>query len=796
MRTNRTLRSPRYFQWGKETLVLVCAVAWRPVARASVSAPAVVAAARIDAQSFFVQWTPVPDATGYCLDVCTYQGVPPTVSCEGFDTFPESVPDGWTVTNKVSDPVYESGGAAPPSLKLQASGHAVTTPLYPVAVTQFLFWCRGYSVSNSTLAVEACDASDTWIQLAVFAVSNTAAAHACRPSAADGYTRFKLVYTKDKGNVAVDDVSAAYGDGAKVFVVTNRVVESAVSCTVTNLVPGVYYCTVRAMNDEQCSADSEAACVDTEAAPSPPVIFPVSALTGRVDEAVGWPVEVLPTDGDPVIATRVSAPEGISGPWTFSDSTFSYTPGNGDAGERIFSFSAEDKDGTGAAMAVTVTVRRAYVAAVAMIRNGETYLQTFDAMASNGTDNVWDNAADPLAGWYAYANASAVTSYRAGTGSGTIGGLYAFGAESDPDRALGSLASSGTTWHYGVAFTNATGSAVTNLTVSFTAEQRRAASGLTNTLAFGYCVTNRILPLTQGLWRRVGALCFASPLVTNASQPYGAVYAAAGLSAALVHPVPPDSLVLLRWRDEDDTGSDHAFAVDDVQVSWSVGALPDAVPVGREGIVQNFDEMAAQEGAELPFLWRLDVCDDQPRSTGSYASAGGTAMGVNAGSDFTEAGSYLFVGTGEGDYAVGGLSSAEAARSVTVFAKFRNASTRPIRRWRVRYAVEKYRNGLNGCAFRLLVSKDGEVWTETGSPVTFPSDADTAVCRGEAASSQRVEADRHVLFQAAIPSGGVFYLAWQYAVTEGATTADAQALALDDVALEPVFSEASVMLLQ
>jgi hypothetical protein len=530
---------------------------------------------------------------------------------------------------------------------------------------------------------------------------------------------------------------------------------------------------------------------------TPPVIAQVSGQSVRVGQAMTFPLAIAPTDGDPVTVTNATASAGVVGAWSLASGVFSYTPALTDLGARTFTFTAADKDGTNT-MTVAVTVLRAQVAAVRMAGASGSYAQDFNALATNGTDTAWDNAAEPLEAWYAYENAVAITAYRTGTGTATSGGLYSFGSgATSSDRSLGSLAGSGDLYRYGVAFTNETGLAITNLTVSFTAEQWRVgANALTNTLSFETCVTNRVLPLNQGVWRSMPALGFASPAVTGATQSAGAIYLSDAKSATLTRPVPAGAVVLLRWSDPDDAGADHAFGIDDLSVTWSAGALPEAISVGRAGVTENFNDLGADAGAELPCLWRVESRDDVPRVSGAYAAASDRTTYANAVVDFTHAGSYNYASSVAGDQAVGGLSSASAAKCVTLFAKFTNACGLPLRRWTVRYAVEKYRNGQTSCAVCLLASTDGATWAAAGAPTPFAADADNSGYAADARPGAAVGVERKAAFAERIAPDGVFYLAWQIAVAEGSSTADAQALGIDDVQVLPDYPSGTVIWVQ
>lgn len=527
----------------------------------------------------------------------------------------------------------------------------------------------------------------------------------------------------------------------------------------------------------------------------PPAIAPVAAQSVRIGQELTFGLTITPTEGDEVSYTNAAPSAGVAGAWSLQGGVFSYSPADADLGERSFEFAVADKDGTNT-MSVAVSVLRRQTEAVRMTAPTGSYTQDFDTLEMSGTPE-WDNAAYPLEAWHAFTDVG-VTSYRTGTGSGTSGGLYSFGASSEStDRSLGSLASSDNTYRYGVAFTNETGEALTNLTVSFTAEQWRVgANAATNTLVFEVCVTNRVLPLTAGVWRTVRALCFDSPLVTNDTQSAGAAYASAARSAALTRPVPAGAVVLLRWSDADDTGNDHGFGIDDLAVAWAAGPPPDAVAVGRQGASEGFDEMGSGSTDELPWLWRVESRDDAVRTSGSYAGASDRTMWANAGVTFTWAGSYNFAATAAGDQAVGGMGSDVAAKSVTLFGKFSNATGAAVRRWRAAYQVEKYRNGLTGCAVRLLVSTDGTTWTAAGEPTVFAADADTNGYAADARPGATVTVNRLAELDAPLANGGVFYLAWQVSAAEGDSTEDAQALGVDDVLIAPDFPSATVIRMQ
>src|SRR5207237_480833 len=70
---------------------------------------------------------------------------------------------------------------------------------------------------------------------------------------------------------------------------------------------------------------------------------------------------------------------------------------------------------------------------------GTPVTQNFDSLVSTGTGTL---AANTPAGWgFSESSTNANTIYTAGTGSGTAGDTYSFGATGSTDRALGQLRS-------------------------------------------------------------------------------------------------------------------------------------------------------------------------------------------------------------------------------------------------------------------------------------------------------------------------------------------------------------------
>lgn len=214
------------------------------------------------------------------------------------------------------------------------------------------------------------------------------------------------------------------------------------------------------------------------------------------------------------------------------------------------------------------------------------------------------------------------------------------------------------------------------------------------------------------------------------------------------------------------------------QTSISVGST----------VTESFN-IGTSATASLPSNWRIDnLSVGSVRTVGTYASApstttqrGGNNMSISASN-----GRYNF-GAGAADLAtdraVGGLSSSGGSGSVNVYTFLQNTGSSNIDSLIISYDVEKYRQGSNAAGFRiqLYYSTDGVSWTNAGTGffTSFSSDANN---NGYASAPGVTTAVASTL-AVTIPVSGSFYLAWNYSVTSGSTTTNAQALGIDNVSI-------------
>ncbi len=216
-------------------------------------------------------------------------------------------------------------------------------------------------------------------------------------------------------------------------------------------------------------------------------------------------------------------------------------------------------------------------AQIAVNQLTDTLTENFNSLAETGTQNTWTQNST-LLGWYGYrvANQLPVTLYRADDGSANSGGLYSYGV--DADRALGSLASGSTgTMVFGLRMKNQTGNTITSVTVSYTAEQWRVASTVPNFLKCFYKIDASLDGLSPDeLTNKTGYISVADLDVESVKLNGTATKLDGNLpenkkqfSATINVVWKAGEELFFRWDDDDQQGSDHGLALDDLRISFS-----------------------------------------------------------------------------------------------------------------------------------------------------------------------------------------------------------------------------------
>lgn len=231
------------------------------------------------------------------------------------------------------------------------------------------------------------------------------------------------------------------------------------------------------------------------------------------------------------------------------------------------------------ALAATAAALPAH-AALTVTSSSFNYNQSFDSLASAGSNNAWANDLT-LAGWSLFSGASsnAVVNYIADTGSGTSGGLRSYGAAGAAERALGSLVSNATAPHYiAVSLTNNSGAALDGFTLGYTGEQwRNNGNANVQSLVLQYGFGDSYGAV--GSWTSAGAgFDFGSPIHTASSAALNGNLAAnrvSGLGGSVNTAWAQGQTLWLRWSDLNESGNDHGLAIDDVSIGVIAAAVPE-----------------------------------------------------------------------------------------------------------------------------------------------------------------------------------------------------------------------------
>lgn len=211
-------------------------------------------------------------------------------------------------------------------------------------------------------------------------------------------------------------------------------------------------------------------------------------------------------------------------------------------------------------------------------------------------------------------------------------------------------------------------------------------------------------------------------------------------------------------------------------------------------VSENFNGMGLSASASLPTNWKIEK-NLNVRTIGLYSAALTTtnyAGGVNLSSSASN-GAYNFEigsGTTPTDRAIGGISSGSGSKSVNIFAFFKNDGTTTIKQVDISYEVMRFRNGSNSAGFsiQLYYSKNGTTWITAGDKFisSFIPNADN---NGAAVVPiEQKQILNQTLGNLVIAPSDSLFLAWNYSVTSGTTTSNAQALGIDNFVMNNISS--------
>ncbi|MGB4206188.1 MAG: SprB repeat-containing protein [Bacteroidales bacterium] len=207
-------------------------------------------------------------------------------------------------------------------------------------------------------------------------------------------------------------------------------------------------------------------------------------------------------------------------------------------------------------------------------------------------------------------------------------------------------------------------------------------------------------------------------------------------------------------------------------------------------IQQDFDGIGTSLTATLPIGWKMSNSSSL-RTVTDYASAG-TVTTQRAGNNMSSTASWGLYNFGAGDpatagdRALGGLSSSNAnSKSFNIFVNLYNSGAGDINDFTISYDVEKYRDGTNSAGFsiQMYYSTDGSIWTSAGNDFLTSFAGGDANNNGYASAPGATVSVSGKTLNVSLAANSHLYLAWNYSVTSGSTTTNAQALGIDDVSI-------------
>ncbi|WP_294321453.1 T9SS type A sorting domain-containing protein [uncultured Chryseobacterium sp.] len=219
-----------------------------------------------------------------------------------------------------------------------------------------------------------------------------------------------------------------------------------------------------------------------------------------------------------------------------------------------------------------VLISAAAFGQISLTSMGTAYTQNFDGMGSTTTyPTGWNGIRASGTGTVGQSLALVVND-----GTSNTGAVFNVGTSGSTDRALGTLASGATVPAFGAQFTNNTGSTITSLVISFTEEQWRTGSNaIVETVPFAY--STNATGLDSGTWTPITNLDLVEILTSDntnsavdgnlAANRAAKLFTITGLSIA------NGTSFFIRWSDNNETGSDGMYAVDDFSLIPSSATL-------------------------------------------------------------------------------------------------------------------------------------------------------------------------------------------------------------------------------
>ena len=180
------------------------------------------------------------------------------------------------------------------------------------------------------------------------------------------------------------------------------------------------------------------------------------------------------------------------------------------------------------------------------------------------TQNFNTSTATVPTGWaFSESGSNANSAFSSGTGSGTTGDTYFFGAVAASEWAFGGLQSGNLIPTIGAQFKNNTGAVITQLPISYKGETWRVGTASrSDRLDFQY--STDAASLTTGSWTDYDALDYVNP---GQAAGNGTLQHSVTISSTITGlNIANEATFWIRWNSFDASGADDGIAVDDFEI--------------------------------------------------------------------------------------------------------------------------------------------------------------------------------------------------------------------------------------
>ena len=214
-----------------------------------VTTPRLNEAKNITPYSFEIDWKAVNDAEAYFLRLYTSQeGTTDFVQdFENFDNEESIAEEGWHSTTTTTTTAAKKDGMR--SMLYKATGDMITSPFYPIAITQISFWANAYAADVDTMGILVLEASKNgknWLTKDTFYVTSATKRKTFTKdfAASDELIQFRLFYVDLGGKGTAVDAFTARCDEKIEYIYQGRELKlpkTELNYVFTELLPNTKY---------------------------------------------------------------------------------------------------------------------------------------------------------------------------------------------------------------------------------------------------------------------------------------------------------------------------------------------------------------------------------------------------------------------------------------------------------------------------------------------------------------------------------------------------------------------------